>query len=38
MVILVLAAIFFWEEELMQDLLGGQSDRLGATPEVIEAA
>jgi hypothetical protein len=34
---LVLAAIFF-EEELMQDLLGPQSDRLGASPEVIEAA
>jgi len=30
--------IFFWEEEIMQDLLGGQSDRLGASPEVIEAA
>jgi hypothetical protein len=29
---------FFWEEEFMQDLLGAQSDRLGASPEVIEAA
>ncbi len=29
---------FFWEEEFMQDFLGGQSDRLGASPEVIEAA
>jgi hypothetical protein len=29
---------FFWEEEFMQDLLGAQSDKLGASPEVIEAA
>ncbi len=29
---------FFLEEEFMQDLLGGQSDRLGASPEMIEAA
>ncbi len=37
MVILLLAVIFL-EEEFMQDLLGGHSDRLGAPPEVIEAA
>ncbi len=29
---------FFLEEEFMQDLLGGQNDKLGASPEVIEAA
>ncbi len=38
MVILVVAVIFFGEEEFMQNLLGAQSDRLGASPEVIEAA
>ncbi len=36
-VILVLAAIFL-EEEFMQDLFGAQSDRLGASPEAIAAA
>ena len=34
---LVLAAIFF-KKEFMQDFLGAQSDRLAASPEVIEAA
>ncbi len=29
---------FFLEDEFMQDLLGAQSDRLSASPEVIEAA
>jgi hypothetical protein len=28
----------FLEEEFMQDFLGAQSDKLGAPPEVIEAA
>jgi hypothetical protein len=29
---------FFWEEEFMQDLLRAQNDKLGTSPEVIEAA
>ncbi len=29
---------FFLEEEFMQDFLGAQSDKLGASLEVIEAA
>jgi len=29
---------FFLGEEFMQDFLGAQSDRLGASPEVIAAA
>ena len=29
---------YFLEEEFMEDLLGAQSDGLGASPEVIEAA
>ncbi len=38
MVILVLAAIFFWEEGFLQDLLGDQNDKLGTSPEAIAAA
>ncbi len=37
-VIMLLGANFFWEEGFMQDLFGAQSDRLGASPEAIEAA
>ncbi len=36
MAVLVLAE-FFLEEEFMRDLLGSQTDRLSASPEVIEA-
>jgi hypothetical protein len=38
MVILFLAAFFLEEGQFLQHLFGGQSDRLGASPEVIEAA
>ncbi len=38
MTILLLGAIFFEEETFMPVLHGARSDRLGTSPEVIEAA